>query len=144
MLDKHQMMRLQTIKGETIEVEVNYLKNKKVENCNIVKFKIGGKSYEILKDHLVSLMVVIGSVGDHKKLTPMTFSKVKKLERMLTFEIKLKHDHKAGEVLTVQAPWIDTIEDTQNILAGALKNKPRELNKLNKKESWKTGFVSGI
>lgn len=145
MLETHQVMKIKTQNGAQAELEINYSSNKKVIKSQMIKFKINGQEAEIKRNDFIAYMLAIGRMEDQKKLLPMTVTRIRKLERMLTFEIKLKKNHEAGETIIVQAPWIDEIPETEEVFAGNIaKKRSPILDKFGKKESWKGGNIKVI
>ena len=125
MLSDHQVMKLRTAQGQELQVEVNYSKNKKVENCQMVKFHFDGKEFEVKQSDLVAMMMVIGSVENQKKMLPMKMTRIRKMERLLTFEFNAKKAYEKGEVIRIQAPWIDTVPETEEVFAGVVSGKKK-------------------
>ena len=123
MIDEHQKLRVQGKTGKDIEIEVNYSDSEKVKGCKVLKMKIGQEESVISSDDLVSIMMIIGNSKQQRKLLPTQVTKVRKMERLLTFQFKAKRKYEVGEVIRIQAPWIDTIPEAEEVLAGALKGK---------------------
>ena len=122
MLNEHRTFKLKAASGETVEVEINWSDNLKVKDCGLVRFKVGDEEVELQRNDLASLMMLLGNAEEQKKMMPMKLTKVRKLERMLTFEWQASKDYKKGEKVTVKAPWIDTATDVEEVLQDAVKN----------------------
>lgn len=123
MITDHRVLQLRTTRGEKIEAEVNYSDNENVSKCQVIKFKFDGKEFEIKRDELTTLLMVIGSEVDQKKLLPLKLNKIKKVERLLVFDYKASKDYKKGETVTIRAPWIDTVVSDDEILSGAFSQR---------------------
>jgi len=120
MLDEHRRLQLKTVNGEKVEVEVNFSNNKKIKDCEVLRFRIGEKTYDFKRKELMALMMLVGDDRDQEKLIPVRLNKVKKIQRMLTFEYKASKDYKKGEMISVTAPWIDETPSEQEMMAGKL------------------------
>ena len=123
MLNGHRVLKIKSQAGDNIEVEINFSDNEKVKDAKILRFKIDGKQYDIKKDELVSLMMVVGTIDDQKKLMPMKLTNIRKIERLLTFEWKTTRSYREGEVIQVKAPWIDEVPNVEEVFAGNIKKK---------------------
>ena len=115
MIDSHETLRLITKDGQEFTIEVNYLESDK--ECKTLRCKYDQSVFYIDREDLVNALLVIGTPSQQKKLMPVTVNNVRKLERMLTFEVKLTKNYSAGDKVTIQAPWIDTITDTEAVFA---------------------------
>lgn len=127
MIEAHRVLRLKTTQGKKFEVEVNYSDNEKIKNCQVIRFHVDGKDFDVKRDELMSLMMIIGRSEDQKKLMPMKLSHVKKVERLLTFEFEASRDFRKGEKISIKAPWIDQVVTEDEILSGAF-NKRKTVN----------------
>lgn len=127
MLDTPCVVNLKTLGGEMVELSVNY--SPKIKDCTYIKLKVGEKEVELPKDGLVTFLLAIGSETDINKLLPCKVNRVRELERLLTFEWKATRDYRQGEVIRVKAPWIDTIQDTEEVFAGSLKRGVKKVLK---------------
>lgn len=124
MIEGHRILQLRTTKGEKVEAEVNYSTNEKVAGGKVVRFKLGGKEYDIPRSELTTLLLVIGDEATQKKLMPLKTSTVRKVERLLTFRWRATRPYNKGEEIEIRAPWIDTQVTEDEILSGAfLKRK---------------------
>lgn len=126
MIKDHQVLRVPTFDGGTIEFEVNFNDSEDVKDCQVIRVR--NEKNELLcvlkRDDLMAAMLLIGTANDQKKLLPMKLTKIRKVERMLTFDWKATRDYKKGDQITIKAPWIDTIPETEEILAANVKNNP--------------------
>jgi len=122
MIDEHRNFVIDG-EGGTMEVEVNW--NGKVGQCEKLRLRIGNEELIVDKDKLVSLLMLLGTESEQKKLTPMKLTRVRKLERMLTFAFKATKDYKKGEPITVKAPWIDEVPDVEEVFAGNVKDRKK-------------------
>ena len=118
MLDEHRVLQLKGKSGGSMSLEVNFSDSKAVKECKVVRVKVGDKTVDISRDELISVMLLIGSASDQKKMIPTKLTTIHKMERLLTFEFTAKRDYKAGEVIAVQAPWIDEVPNVEEVLAG--------------------------
>lgn len=123
MITDHRVLQLRTIRGEKVEAEVNYSDNENVNKCQVVRIKFDEKEFEIKRDELTTLLMVIGSEVDQKKLLPLKLNKIKKVERLLVFDYKASKDYKKGETVTIRAPWIDEIVTEDEVLSGAFNKR---------------------
>lgn len=122
MLDEHRRLNLALVDGGHIEVEVNFEAPEKRGGSKVMRFFIGGKTYDIKTKDIRDLLLVVGDVDIKKDLIPVRVSRVRKLERMLQYEFKASKDYKKGEPITVVAPFMDTHTDVEEMLSGAVKN----------------------
>lgn len=124
MLNDHQTLRLKSLNdGKDIEVEVNFSDQEQVKNCQVLRLKYDGKTMLVKQDDLLQIMLVIGSPETQKKLIPVTYNKVKKIERLLTFEFNASKDYRKGDKISIKAPWIEEVVDTEAAYAGAVQKK---------------------
>lgn len=129
MITEHKVLQLPSNDGDSMDVEVNWSDHEMIKDCQMLKFRIRDQEIEIKRDDLMDAIMTIGKVSDIKRALPMKLGNVKKLERMLTFQFKCSKDIKAGEIVTVQAPWIDKLEVSEEVFAGNLKARENPLNK---------------
>lgn len=130
MISEHRVIQLRTTKGEKLEAEVNYSGNEKVKDCQVIRFKIDSKEFEIKRDDLVTLMLIFGTEEHQKKMLPMQVSKVREVQRLLTFEWVASQNYNKGEKITVKAPWIDQQVTEDEVLSGSFnKRKTKYFNK---------------
>lgn len=128
MISAHRILQLPTFDGKKIEVEVNWSDNQAVKDCKIVRFREGETCFEVSRDALVTILMIIGREADQKKLMPLKTTGVKVVQRMLGFEFDASRDYRKGEKISVRAPWIDQITTEDEILSGALsKRKSKHL-----------------
>ena len=120
MLNEHRKFQLKTLDGK-LEAEVNWSKEKKVKDCNVIKFTLDDKEFIMKRSELMSLMLLVGSADDQEKLMPMKLSRIKKYETMLTFEFPASRNYKKGEKVLIKAPHIFTIPETEEVIAGNIK-----------------------
>ena len=124
MLEGHRKLVLKTTTNEDIEIEVNYSSNLEVQNCKIMRIRKGDQEFDVKRDDLVSIMLIIGDMETQKKMLPVKMERVRKLERMLHFDFVAKKDYKRGEKIYVSAPWIDVVPDVEEVFSGNVnKNK---------------------
>jgi len=126
MLDEHRILQLKTLEGDSVEVEINF--NEKVGDCKILRFRVGDKEFDIYRDELLSLMLVIGSADDQKRLMPAKVTNVRRMERLLRFQFPASKDYRKGETVEVVAPWIDEIPDAEEVFSGNVKNQRKIKN----------------
>lgn len=122
MIDDHRRFRIGLLDGGHIEVEVNFDKSDKVSESKVLRLFIDGKTFDVIAKDLVSFLVLVGDVGVKKDLIPAKITKVRKQQRLLRYSFKASKDYKKGEVITVDAPYIDTHTDVEEVVAGAVKN----------------------
>lgn len=125
MIKEHRVFQLVTKSGDNIDVEVNWSNHKDIKDCKLVKLKVGGQELIVEREKLTSLMLLIGSIDDQKKLLPMKMTNIKKLERMLTFDWTASKDYRKGDKITVKAPWIDQVPITEEVFAGNVSAKKK-------------------
>ncbi len=121
MLDEHRTLNVPTVSGDKVELEVNF--NEKVSGCKVVRMLYNSEEFDVKKDDLMSAMLVLGSLEDQKKLIPMKLTRIRKMERLLTFEFKAKKPYREGETIRVQAPWIDEVPDVEETMANEIAKK---------------------
>ena len=122
MLTQHRKLRLKTVDNQLIDVEINYSNSPKVKDCKIVKFAIGDKDYEIERQELLSLMLIIGDSETQGKMLPIKLQKIRKYETELELKFTCKKDYRKGEDITVRAPYIAEIPDEEEMFAGNVKS----------------------
>ena len=126
MIETHEMLVLKTAEGEDIKLEVNWSEETEVSEAKMIRLHIGESTFTVKRDDLVGVLMVIGDAKSQKKLLPVSVKNVKKLERRLTIDVKLRKDMRAGELLQVVVPWIDEVPTEDEIMAGNLnKRKPK-------------------
>jgi hypothetical protein len=125
MLNDHKILQAKALGGGTVEFEVNWNSNKDIANCEMVRLRFDGVEVDVKRDELVNVLLHIGSLSDQKKLMPVKVERVRKLERMLTFEFTAKRDIPQGQKVQVTAPWIDTTVDAEEVLSGNLKKQQK-------------------
>ena len=118
MISEHRTLRLQTTTGKKFEAEVNFSDNEKIKDCQVVRLHLDGKTIDIKRDELVSLLMVIGDGVDQRKLMPLKLTNIKKVERLLQFRFQASKDYKKGEEIQITAPWIDQVVTEDEILSG--------------------------
>src|SRR3990167_7529544 len=121
MLTEHRKLRLKTVDNQMIGVEVNYSKSPKVKDCKMIKLGIDGKEYEVERKELMSLMLIIGDKEVQSKLLPIKVEKIRKYETVLGFDFTASKDYKKGDKISVSAPYIVSIPETEEMFAGNLK-----------------------
>ncbi len=127
MINDHQVLRMRSLKdNKDVEVEVNFSDNEEVKDCAILKFKYNGTEFAVKQDDLLQIMLVIGTPKTQKSLLPVTYTNIKKMERLLMFEFVTTKAYKKGEKITIKAPWIDEVVNVEAAFAGQArkKNKP--------------------
>lgn len=129
MLNEHRILKGKTADGSDFEMEVNWNENKEVKDSQVVRIRSGDNTLDVKLEDLTQMLMVIGGEGTMKKLLPMKVERVRKMERMLTFEWQAKRDIRAGETLRIQAPWIDTSVDAEEILSGNVNKKTKFFNR---------------
>ncbi len=118
MIDEHRILKLECIGGGTAELEVNYSNNDKVKDCQMIRFRKDKQEFEVKREDLLSLMLIIGDEKTQKSLLPMQTTKVKKIERLLTFDWVASRDYKKGDKITIKAPWIQEEPVNEEMLSG--------------------------
>ncbi len=122
MIEEHRRFNLGLLDGSSIEIEVNFDKSDKVSNSKVLRLFIGDKKYDVIAKDLVSFLILVGDVSVKKELVPAKITKVRKTQRLLQYKFKASKDYRKGEEITVNAPYIDTHTDVEEILSGAVKN----------------------
>ena len=85
--------------GLTVEVNWNP-EDEKTNKCKVLKLTFpDGKRVFIKKEHLFSLLFVIGSKSEQRKMIPQRITNVR--HYVTTMYIKLKTDTRKGDVLKV-------------------------------------------
>ena len=126
MIETHEMLVLKTAEGGDIKLEVNWSEEADVSEAKMIRLHVGESTFTIKRDDLVGMLMVIGDAKSQKKLMPVSVKNVKKLERRLTIDVKLRKDMRAGELLRVVVPWIDEVPTEEELMAGNLnKRKPK-------------------
>ena len=115
--------------GSDFEFEVNWSTHAKVKDSQQVRIRYNDQTFDVKLEDLTQMLMVIGGEGTMKKLMPMRVERVRKMERMLTFEWQAKRDIRAGETLRIQAPWIDVSTDAEEILSGNVNKKTKFLRR---------------
>lgn len=122
MIDEHRVLNLEGEDG-IIEVEINW--NETVSGCRMLKLSFNGEEVIVDRDRLVSLLMLIGTESDQKKMMPMKLTRIRKMERMLTFSFNASKDYRKGEPITIKAPWIDEVPDVEEVFAGNVKARKK-------------------
>ena len=92
----------------------------------MIRLHIGESTFTVKREDMVGILMVLGDAASQKKLIPVSVKSVKKLERRLTIDVKLRKDMRAGELLRVVVPWIDEVPTEEELMAGNLnKRKPK-------------------
>lgn len=130
MLTNHQTLRLKTMDGQMIEVEVNFNNNPKVTESKVLKFKFEGKEFQVSKDELVTLMLIVGDSQNQKQMLPMQTTRIRKYETTLGFEFVTTKDYRKGDKIAVSAPYIIEIPETEEMLSGNVKRIGRRPTKI--------------
>jgi hypothetical protein len=123
MLDEHRVLQLRTTNGRKLEAEVNFSTNAKVKDCQVVRLRAGDETYDIKRDDLTTLLMVIGDESTMKSLIPLKTSTVRKVERLLTFKWKATKDYRRGDEITVTAPWLDEVVTSDEVMSGNFKKR---------------------
>ncbi len=123
MIQEHRIFRTKTYDGSDLELEVNWSDHAKVKDCQIIRLRSGDKEIEVERNELVNILMMVGNKENQKKLMPMKLTKIRKLERLLTFEFKAKRTYKEGDIVKVTAPWIDVVPEIEEVFAGNLGKK---------------------
>jgi len=118
MLDDHRTLQIPTLDKEMIECEINYSKNKKIKDCQVIRMSVKGIEFEIERDELTKLLLVIGDEQTQKDLMPMQVNKVRKYETLLEFNFKASKDYGKGEEIAVTAPYIIEVPDVEELASG--------------------------
>lgn len=120
MIDEHQFVQIQDkSQNRFLEMEVNWNDTENVKGCKAIRCKIGEEKFIITQADLLAMMLTIGSAETQKKLLPSNFHRVKKTQRLLTFNWNASRNYQKGEIITIQAPWLDVIDEAEAIYAGA-------------------------
>lgn len=101
MLRTYEKFRLTDLGGQSeFFVEVNYSRDKKVKDCQVLKFTFpDGKQAVISKRHILGMLFTMGTEDEQQKLTPQTLTKQRWYETILA--IKAKRDIYKGENINV-------------------------------------------
>jgi hypothetical protein len=125
MITEHRIFNLDTLDHDKWEVEINYSANPSFTNAQVLRFKRKGEVFEVKRNDLTALLILVGDAETTSKLLPLKKTTIKKMERMLTFEFKAGKDYKKGEKIQVNAPWIDEVPTEEEILSGSLNRKSK-------------------
>lgn len=123
MLNEFTVLRIRTLEGKDLELIVNYSDKDELKDCQVIKMKYDNNEFQIKQSDLHQVMMTIGTPQVQKDLLPVSLTRVKKTERLLTFEFQAKNNIKKGEKVQVVAPWIDTMEYNEETFAGLVKKK---------------------
>ena len=101
MIDYYEKFRLVDKNGKNdLIAEVNWnTKNKDLNECKVVKFILGGKTAYISKEMLNTMLFVIGSRKEQRKMIPQVLTRVRHLNK--TMWVMLKSDAKKGDIIKV-------------------------------------------
>jgi hypothetical protein len=122
MLTEHRSIPIQTSDGSTLEAEVNYSSDKEVKDSQMIRFHFGDKTADVKMNDLIALIFFIGDETTAEKIMPMKRTKVRKIQKLLAFEWTATQDYKKGDKIGVQAPYIETVEDSEEMMANAVAN----------------------
>lgn len=125
MLNEHRVLKGKTSDGSDFEMEANWSDHPKIKDSQIIRIRYGDSSFDVSLEDLTKMLMVFGGEGTMKKLLPMKVERIRKMERMLTFEWQAKRDIKRGEKIQIQAPWIDTSVEAEEILSGNVNKKTK-------------------
>lgn len=118
MLDGHRTLQIPTLDGEMVECEVNFSKNKKVKDCQVIRMRTKGVEFDIERDELTKLLLILGDQQTQKDLTPVHLSKIRKYETLLEFKFKASKAYNKGDEVEVTAPYIIEIPDVEELYSG--------------------------
>lgn len=122
MIDENRRLTLKKLAGGVLEVEVNWSDSDDICPSKVLRFYDGSnKLFELKREDLEGLLMVLGGEGTMKKLLPIKISRVKKVERLLYMDFKATKDYKKGEIIPIKAPWVDVIPYEEDVYAGNLK-----------------------
>lgn len=129
MITTHQIFRAKTYDGSDIEFEVNFSDHAKVRDSQVVRLRYKDVEIDISQKELVSILMMIGTAENQKKLIPMKLTKIRKMERLLTFDWVSSKDYRKGDKITVTAPFIDTMEENEVVMSGTLDQRTKRYDK---------------
>jgi hypothetical protein len=122
MLQEHRRFPIPSSDGGTLEAEVNYSSDDSVKESKSIRFHIGDKTVDVSTNDLIALIFLIGDETTAEKIMPMKKTTVRKIQKLLAFEWTAKCDYKKGDKIAVQAPYIETVEDSEEMMANAVSN----------------------
>lgn len=122
MLSENRRFTIPTSDGSSLEAEVNFSDSEEVKNAKTVRLHRGDEFFDVKSDDLIAFLFLIGDENTAEKLTPFKQKKIRKLEKLLAFEWTATRDYKKGDRIAVKAPYIETIEDSEEMMANAVKN----------------------
>jgi hypothetical protein len=122
MLTEHRRFPIPTSDGSTLEAEVNYSSDKDVKDAQVIRFYSGDKTIDVKTNDLIALIFLIGDETTAEKIMPMKQTKVRNIQKLLAFEWTASCDYKKGDKIAVKAPYIETVEDSEEMMANAVAN----------------------
>ncbi len=140
MISGCETLRIKTKENKDWEATVNWNDKEEVKDCKLIKFKVGESEYHVLKEDLITFLLILGSEAEMQKLIPIKLTRVKRYETILEFKWKASRDVKKGEEIYIRAPHIVELpinEDTA--YAGVLKTKKEILGKSKLYEAQRRG-----
>lgn len=134
MLEEHRRLRLPRLDGGEFEVEINWSEDPKISESKVLRFHDGERFFDIKRDDLLTLMLVVGDANVQKNLLPMNVRRVRRVERLLQGSFKAKKNYTKGDVIYWQAPWIDEIPIDEEVLSGNIANLGKSMSKMTSKK----------